>query len=165
MAQVYISLGSNIDRIRNIKAAECCIKESFDYFISSPIYETEAVGFDGENFFNSVVAVQTSMDVYAVAAKLKDIEDQIGRDRSQPKFSARTIDLDLLLYDDLIIKDEQVHIPREEIMFNAFVLKPLVDLAGDKLHPIELKTFRTIWLESDLLDTQLINKGRVDELS
>lgn len=156
MALVYISLGSNINREKNIRQAEIELEKEFGELIYSPVYETEAVGFDGDNFYNSVVAFETSQSVQKVVQTLKTIEDSFGRDRAQPKFSARVIDLDLLLYDDLILKDAAIHIPREEILYNAFVLKPLVDIAGNLKHPIENKSLKQIWLESDLMATELI---------
>jgi len=156
MAMVYISLGSNIDREKNIRQAEIALEKEFGALEYSPVYETEAVGFDGDNFYNSVVAFKTERDVHQVAQVLKTIEDLIGRDRQQPKFSARVIDLDLLLYDDLVLRADGIHIPREEILYNAFVLKPLVDIAGMLSHPELKKTFQTIWADSELAKTQLI---------
>lgn len=155
MAMVYISLGSNINREKNIRQAEIALENKFGQLEYSPVYETEAVGFDGDNFYNSVLAFETEQSVHDVAHVLKQIEDNIGRDRSQAKFSARVIDLDLLLYDDLILKADGIHIPREEILYNAFVLKPLFDIAAYRLHPELHKSFQTIWYESNLKQIKL----------
>jgi len=156
MATVYISLGSNINRESNIRQAEKALEKEFGDLEYSPLYETEAVGFDGDNFYNSVVAFKTERDVHYVARVLKTIEDDFGRDRQQPKFSARIIDLDLLLFDDLILRADGIHIPREEILYNAFVLKPLVDIAGAVMHPELHQTFQAIWQNSKLQDIPLI---------
>lgn len=156
MATVYISLGSNIDRENNIRQAEIALEKEFGDLEYSPVYETEAVGFAGDDFYNSVVAFKTEMGVHQVAQVLKAIEDHLGRDRQQPKFSARVIDLDLLLYDDLVLRADGIHIPREEILYNAFVLKPLVDIAGMLNHPERKETFQAIWEASELQKTQLI---------
>lgn len=155
MPKVYISLGSNINREKNIRQAEIALEKEFGELLFSPVYETEAVGFDGDNFYNSVVAFKTDQSVHYVAHVLKAIEDSFGRDRSQPKFSARVIDLDLLLYDDMVLKTDNIHIPREEILYNAFVLKPLVDIAGSIIHPLEKKYLNQIWENSDLINTRL----------
>lgn len=155
MTMVYISLGSNINRQKNIHQAEIELAKEFGELVYSPVYETEAVGFEGDNFYNSVVAFKTQQTVQDVALKLKQIEDGFGRDRSQPKFSSRVIDLDLLLYDDLILRADGIHIPREEILYNAFVLKPLVDIAGEMRHPERNETFQTIWDSSDLTSIRL----------
>lgn len=155
MPEVYISLGSNINRQKNIRQAETALEAAFGKLLYSPVYETEAVGFDGDDFYNSVVLFETQQSVQQVAQILKDIEDSFGRDRSQPKFSARVIDLDLLLYGVLILNDGVVHIPREEILYNAFVLKPLVDIAPQLIHPQEQQTLLEIWNQSTLKNTRL----------
>lgn len=155
MALVYISLGSNINPGQNIKNAEQALQQVYGELNYSPVYETEAVGFDGDNFYNSVVSFETKDSVQKVAQQLKDIEDQNGRDRTQVKFSSRIIDLDLLLYDDLVLKELNIHIPREEILYHAFVLKPLVDLAPLFIHPIENKTILALWDESGLQQTPI----------
>ena len=144
-AHVSISLGSNIDREHNIRRAVDRLRDVFGDLVVSPVYETEAFGFDGDDFYNLVVCVETGHDVHAVAAILKDIEDGIGRDRSQPKFSARSIDLDLLTYDQLVLDERGVHIPRPEILNNSFVLKPMADVMGDLLHPLQKQSYRDLW--------------------
>ncbi len=147
MALVSVSIGSNINREFNIRRAVQALHEYYDPIAISPVYETAAVGFEGEDFLNLAVSFESDQSVEAIAASLKAIEDRIGRDRSQPKFSARTIDLDLLTYDDQVLDEGDIQIPRHEILKNAFVLKPLSDIHGDRLHPLEHKTYRQLWLE------------------
>ncbi len=132
--RVTVSLGSNIDAERNIRAAVRALRARYGALTVSPVYQTEAVGFDGDDFLNLVVSFETDEPVQEVAAGLKDIEDTLGRDRSQPRFSARRIDLDLLTYGDAISEEPQL--PRDEILKNAFVLKPLADIHGDMKHPL-----------------------------
>lgn len=96
-----------------------------------------------------VVALKTEEDVYTVAATLRKIEDENGRDRSGPRFSPRTVDLDLLLYDDLILQEESLDIPRDEITKNAFVLLPLDEIASQLIHPVSGKTICDHWLSFD----------------
>lgn len=147
MAHVSISLGSNINPEYNIRFAVLALREKFGDLSISPVYQTAAVGFEGEDFLNLVVCFHSEYDVHAVAAMLKSIEDNLGRDRSQPRFSARSIDLDLLTYDDLVIDEVGVQIPRHEILQNAFVLKPLSDICGDRLHPLQGKSYEQLWNE------------------
>jgi len=147
MARVSISLGSNINRERNIRLAVEALRKSFGAINISPVYETAAVGFSGEDFLNLVVCFDSDISVEQLVRDLKTIEDDIGRDRSLPKFSARTIDLDLLTYDDRVIDDNGIQIPRHEILQNAFVLKPLSDLMGQDIHPMEAKTYHQLWQE------------------
>ena len=113
------------------------------------MYQTAAVGFDGDDFLNLVVSFNSVASVQDIAAELKAIEDRIGRDRSQPKFSARSIDLDLLTYDQLILDEPGVQVPRHEILKNAFVLKPLSDIQGSVLHPEQQKSYHLLWLEME----------------
>ncbi len=145
-ARVTISLGSNINPEHNIKLAINELQQYGDLTIS-PVYKTAAVGFDGDDFLNLVVSFNSSLSVQKVAIELKAIEDRIGRDRSKPKFSARSIDLDLLTYDQLVLTEPGVQVPRHEILQNAFVLKPLSDIQADCLHPGQHKTYQQLWLE------------------
>lgn len=142
---VAVSLGSNIEAEKNIRKAVAELKTQFGQLTRSPVYKTAAVGFDGEDFLNLVVSFTTHKSVHCVAAMLKIIEDRLGRDRSQPKFSARSIDLDLLTYDELILDQPGVQIPRTEILENAFVLKPLSDILPTQQHPQLEKTYVQLW--------------------
>jgi len=144
-ARVYVSLGSNVDREAKIRLAVAALREQFDDVELSPVYDSEAVGFDGSNFLNLVAGLNTSLEVGAVVGIFRDIEDQLGRDRSLPKFASRPIDLDILSFDDLILDVPGIRIPRAEILYNAFVLKPLQDIAGDRLHPELGETYTALW--------------------
>ncbi|MDJ0832840.1 MAG: 2-amino-4-hydroxy-6-hydroxymethyldihydropteridine diphosphokinase [Gammaproteobacteria bacterium] len=158
MARVSVSLGSNIDRERNIRRAIASLRERYGELILSPVYQTAAVGFSGDDFLNLVVAFATDEDVHAVVENLKAIEQIMGRDKNQPKFSARKIDLDLLTYDDLVLEEGAVEVPRGEILHYAFVLKPLSDIFGDQVHPLLDKTYRELWLEMQA------EAGRIEEI-
>ncbi len=147
MARVYISVGSNIDPAPNIRSAVAELRRAYPELQLSPVYESEAVGFEGANFYNFVAAFDSDEPVEAVAARLRRIEDDHARDRSGPRFSSRTIDLDLLLYDDLV--DPRLNLPRDEITRNAFVLRPLADIAPALRHPVLGERFDTLWQRFD----------------
>lgn len=149
MAKVYISLGSNIDRDRHTRAGIDALREYFGGLLLSSVYESEAVGFEGDSFYNMVIALETDQDVFSVAQSLRAIEEANGRDRSAPKFSSRTLDLDLLLYDDLIIHEQGLQLPRDEILQRAFVLLPLSEIAADLTHPQTAKSYANLWSEFD----------------
>ena len=149
MAKIYISIGSNINAEKNVRLAIHALQDHYGKLILSSVYESEAVGFDGDNFLNLVVGLNTEDDVYAVASTLRTIEDENGRDRSGPRFSPRTVDLDLLLYDDLILKEESLELPRDEITKNAFVLLPLEEIAPQLIHPVSGKTMCDHWVSFD----------------
>jgi len=145
MATVYLSLGSNIDRNRHLSAGLDALVQAFGDLKMSQVYESEAVGFDGDNFYNLVAAIETEISVGELALKLRQIEDDNGRVRSGPKFSARTLDIDILTYGDRTGVIDGVKLPRGEILKNAFVLLPLSELAPDTLHPLEGKTYQQLW--------------------
>ena len=92
-----------------------------------------------------VIALQTSDDVQAVYQALRQIEDEHGRDRSGPRFSSRTLDLDLLLYDDVILHEGKLQIPRDEILERAFVLWPLAEIAPALVHPTAKQSYAELW--------------------
>ena len=147
MATIWISLGSNIEPERHLRNALGCMQHHFYDLALSPVYETEAVGFDGDPFLNLVARCRTPLEPQAVAAELKAIEDRNGRLRSGPRFSARTLDLDLLLYDDLVL--ETPRIPRDEILRYAFVLRPLAELDPQLVHPVTGRSMADLWAEFD----------------
>ena len=149
MPRVYISIGSNIEPARHVRLAVTALHEYYAELKLSSVYESEAVGFDGENFYNLVVGLDTEQDVNEVNRSLHEIEDRYGRERSGPRFSARTIDLDLLLYDDLIMQDGKLILPREEILQNAFVLWPLAEIAPELMHPVEKVSMAELWERFD----------------
>lgn len=144
MARVYISLGSNIDRERNIAAALEALTDAFGTLVRSSVYECAAVGFDSAPFYNLVVGFDTDMNPRAVQGLLRVIEDRSGRVRTG-SLSARTLDLDLLLYDDLVVEEEGLLLPRDDITRYAFVLGPLAEIAGDRRHPVSGQRFDAMW--------------------
>ena len=145
MARVYLSLGSNIERERHIRAGIEELRARFGPLQLSSVYESKAVGFEGDNFFNLVVALDTDEPVQAVNRSLHEIEDRHGRVRQGPRFSSRTLDIDLLLYGDLVIREEGLVLPRDEITRNAFVLRPLAEIAPELEHPLLKRTYRALW--------------------
>jgi len=143
MAQVFIGIGSSINRQQNIDLSLQALQSVFGELIISPIYESEAVGFDGCNFYNLVVCFQSALNVQDIIQQLKHIEIQQGRAINAIKFAPRPIDLDLLLYDQLI--NTHIDLPRAEILTNAFVLQPLSEIAPQLIHPIVNESYQALW--------------------
>lgn len=144
MTRVFLSIGSNIDRETNIRAGVAALRECFGELRLSTVYESEAVGFEGDPFYNLVAGFETDITPEELVAALRAIEDRHGRVRTGPRFSSRTLDIDLLLYGDAVF-DAPVVIPRKEITRNAFVLLPLAELAPDAVHPLTGKTYAAMW--------------------
>jgi len=147
--RVYVSIGSNVDREHNIPGGLQALYRRFGPLAVSTVYECPAVGFEGEDFYNLVVGFDSEEPIADVHAALHEIEDRYGRDRSKPKFSPRTLDLDLLLYGDRIWREGRLVLPRPEIDRVAFVLGPLAELAGDRLHPVHDVPFTALWARFD----------------
>ena len=155
MALVYLSLGSNIDRERHIGAALDALAKHFGSLEISTVFESVAVGFEGDSFYNLVVGIQSGLNVGEIAKVLKHIEDCNGRDRSAPKFGPRSLDIDILTVDNLAGEIDGIKLPRNEVLKNAFVLQPLAELAADMIHPLTNKTMGQHWQEFDKTSQQL----------
>ncbi len=149
-ASVFIGLGSNVDPEVNIRKAVTAMRLVFLTLKLSPVYQSKAVGFTGHDFLNLVATFETDKPVQQIVAEMRQIEDDLGRDRSQSRFSARPIDLDLLLYGNLVLNQADIRIPRQEILRSAHVLKPLQDLIGDFLHPVTGQSYGQLW--RDMVD-------------
>ena len=149
MQKGYISIGSNIDKNKNIPASLEALKLHFGQLTISSIYESESVGFTGDTFYNLVVGFNSEFSVKEVAKILRQIELDNGRTRNSQKFSSRTLDLDLILYDNLILNDGRLQIPRDEIERYAFVLEPLAEIAPDLKHPISDISYSDLWKKFD----------------
>lgn len=145
MAQVYVSIGSNMQRKRNISGSLQALKQHFGVLEVSTVFESEAVGFQGDNFYNLVVGFQAEQEPDALNRLFKQIEAEHGRERLDEKFAPRTLDIDLLLYDDLI--RPEIDLPRKEITRYAFVLKPLAEMAAKSLHPEIKLSYQQLWLD------------------
>jgi 2-amino-4-hydroxy-6-hydroxymethyldihydropteridine diphosphokinase len=148
MPRVYISIGSNIEREKNVRAAVLALKQAFGALTLSSVYETAAVGFQGDPFYNLVAAFDTGLPPEAVQEILKRIEAEHGRRRDDvSRFTSRTLDLDILLYGELVRHDAHFDIPRDELQRQAFVLTPLKEIAPALRHPETGRTFSDLWTE------------------
>ncbi len=149
MARIFVGVGSNIERERNIQAGLAALGQAFGAMTVSTIYESEAVGFTSDNFFNLVVGFDSSQTPEQVSATLQSIEFNFGRQRGGSRYAPRTLDLDLLLYNDLVRNDGEINVPREDVTKFAFVLRPLAEIAGDSRHPVSGERYRVLWAAFD----------------
>lgn len=145
MARVYLSLGSNLEPHRYLLAAIDALRTRFGELLVSPAYRSKSVGFDGADFVNLAVGLDTDLSPEALNTWLHALEDRHGRRRDVPRFSDRTLDVDIVLYGDLVRQGEgHLDIPRKELR-HAFVLKPVADIAPQLVHPVSGQTMRALW--------------------
>ena len=153
MNYTYLITGGNIgDKKKNLEKAASHIEKKIGQILkSSAIYETAAWGnTDQATFYNQVLLVETSLLPNELMSSILDIEKKMGRVRTT-KNAARIIDIDILFFNDEIIDTESVVVPHKEIPNRQFVLKPLLELAPDYVHPFLKKTITQ--LEAETTDT------------
>lgn len=141
---VYLGLGSNIKREFYLSQGLATLRQRFGPLKVSPVYESEALGFNGPRFYNFVVALQTDLDLGSLLAQLKQIELDFDRPTDAKKKASRTLDIDILFFDDLVC-GVPCELPRGEVLKNAFVLKPLVDIAAQLIHPVTHHSMAWHW--------------------
>ena len=147
MTRAYLSLGSNQEPEQNLRAALGELRARFGAVQASPVYKFPAVGFEGPDFLNLAAIVETDLDAEALNDWLHALEDRHGRRRDVPRFSSRTLDIDIVLFGDAVLRGRgNLEVPREDLR-HAFVLKPLADIAPDAVHPLTGKTLAEIWQE------------------
>lgn len=145
MGKAYLSLGSNLDAAVHLRGAIAALRERFGEVVLSPVYRTRAVGFDGADFYNSAAIVDSELEPQALNDWLHALEDRHGRDRSGPRYSDRTLDIDIVLYDDRTFDGPgNLRIPRPELK-HAFVLRPLAEIAPTLVVPGDGRTLAELW--------------------
>lgn len=155
--RVWLSLGSNVDREHYIRVAIAALRAQFGELVVSPVYDSAAVGFDGNPFLNLVVGIETGMPLGALARWLRALEEANGRAREPGrKFSDRTLDIDILTYGDASGLVDGVELPRDEVTKHAFVLRPLVDVAAEEKHPVLGVTYRELLMQKDFSGQPLV---------
>ncbi len=145
MNRAYIGIGSNVNRVAHLRMGILALRTRFGELVLSTVYESPAWGFTGDPFYNMVAGLETSLSAPGLVRELRQIEDRCGRRRQVARFSSRTLDLDLLLYDDLICMEPELVLPHPDVLSRAFVLGPLAEVAGASRHPQDGRTFAELW--------------------
>lgn len=158
-ARVYLGLGSNVCPEENLRLGIRELRWRYGPLDLSPVYRSRAVGFAGDDFLNMVVGLDSTDGISDIRDQINRIHDLAGRERGAGRFTSRPLDIDLLLYDDEILRRPNCRLPRPDILRYGFVLRPLADLAPDLRHPETGHTMREHWDafagETDLTPVQL----------
>ncbi|HKU13873.1 MAG TPA: 2-amino-4-hydroxy-6-hydroxymethyldihydropteridine diphosphokinase [Steroidobacteraceae bacterium] len=147
MADVYVAAGSNIEPEKNLAHALDELEQTFGELAVSPAYRNPAVGFSGEDFINLVIGFRTEQSAAQVKRTLERIETLCGRPRDAPKWAPRAMDLDMLVYDQLVSDEPGLVLPRPDLLRRAYMLKPLADLAPGLRHPTQQRTIAELWAD------------------
>ena len=145
MTHVVLSLGSNIDRRKNIRFAINSIIGKYHETDISPVYETSSVGFDGPPFYNLIVGLHSDEPLDQIIEWLHQVESEAGRIRGPKAFASRVLDIDVVLFGDNNLRDQGYNVPRDEIEKYAYVLKPLADIYPDLIHPVLGISIEQMW--------------------
>lgn len=156
MPRVYVGIGSNIDREKNIRGAMRALAAAFGHVAFSAVYRSPAQGFKGDEFYNLVAGFDTGQSLEDVRRRIGEIEIGHGRTRGGERYAPRTLDIDILLYGDLVRHDDEFDIPRREILDAAYVLCPLAELAPAARHPEIGRPFADLWRSFDQSKSRLV---------
>lgn len=149
MPQVFIAAGSNVAPHEHMAMAADELRRAFPQVRFSPWYQNAAAGFDGSDFINLVAAFKTELSVDELLVVLRGIETLCGRPREAPRWAPRTMDLDVLLYGDLVCQRTGLTLPRPDLLLRAYMLGPLADLAPDLIHPTARVSIGALWRRFD----------------
>ena len=149
MSRVFVGIGTNINKEHNLRSCLNTLQQIFRNIIKSSVYQSAAVGFEGADFYNMVVSLETTLTPSSVNRVFFEIEKKHGRKRSKNQFVSRELDLDQLLYDDLIVDQNGVHLPHKDLSKHAYILKPMAEIAGELVHPKIDVRFSELWRHVD----------------
>jgi 2-amino-4-hydroxy-6-hydroxymethyldihydropteridine diphosphokinase len=142
-------MGSNVEPERNLALATRELHREFPDVEFSPWYRNSAVGFEGADFINLVAGFTTTWSIDEVLSRLHAIESLCGRPRDAPRWAPRSMDLDVLLYGDMVCDTPRLKLPRPDLLKRAFMLGPLAALAPTLVHPTEKMTIGELWRRFD----------------
>jgi len=160
MARIYLGLGSNVDAESNLWLAVRELQRRFGELELSPVYQSPPLGFEGDDFLNAVAGLDTDLAPDAVLRQLEEIHVIAGRRRDAQKPVSRTLDIDLLLYGQLVVDTPGLRLPRSDVLEYSFVLRPLADLAPETVHPVTRRSIAEHWRDFEASDAGRLATGR-----
>jgi 2-amino-4-hydroxy-6-hydroxymethyldihydropteridine diphosphokinase len=145
VTDVLVAAGSNVEPVANLRRALDVLARRYPQLRCSTAYRNAAVGFDGEDFVNLVLAFDTEDDLRTVIGQLHEAEAACGRARTAPKWAPRTMDLDILLFGDAVCDEPGLALPRPDLVRRAYMLGPAAEIAPETLHPTLGTTLAALW--------------------
>lgn len=149
MVTVFLGIGTNMDAESNLRLAVTELRSRFGELILSPVYQSKALGFDGDDFLNMVVGLQTDMSPQDLLVSIDTIHTRAGRVRGPDSYTSRPLDIDLLLYGDLVDREPPLRLPRSDVLAHSFVLRPLAEIAPAFIHPETQLSIAKHWRDFD----------------
>ncbi len=149
MPTIYLGIGSNISPRKNLVHALNELEKRFGKLEKSSVYRSKAYGFEGDDFLNMVIAFESKLTPIEIHGQLEEIQVSTGRDRAARGYSSRPLDIDLLLYDEIVMSEPPIRLPRSDVLRFSFVLGPLAEIAPDLRHPQTHKSYQDHWDDFD----------------
>jgi 2-amino-4-hydroxy-6-hydroxymethyldihydropteridine diphosphokinase len=149
LPELYVAAGSNVDPERNLALAVAEMQRAFPGVRFSSWYRNRAVGFEGDDFINLVAGFASELPIAALIGRLQEIEAKCGRAREAPRWAPRTMDLDILLYGELVCNEPKLKLPRPDLLKRAYMLGPLAELAPQVIHPTQGLSIGELWHRFD----------------
>ena len=160
MPAVYVAAGSNVAPEEHLGRAVRLLERDFPGVRFSPWYRNRAVGFEGDDFINLVAGFDTELPVHEVVQRLQAIEAACGRARAAPRWAPRSMDLDVLLYGDLVCAEPGLQLPRPDLLKRPYMLGPLAALAPQLVHPTAGRSIGELWRGFDQAAHPLVPLAR-----
>lgn len=148
MIDVFLCLGSNVDKAKNITAALQALGQNLGQLTLSPFYQSQAVEGGNNSYINMAIGLVTDLSLEELKSTIKKIEDELDRDRSNPTIVS--VDIDIALYGDVVRNENEITLPHPDILQYPHALLPLADIVGDYIHPVTQRSLNELVRQCDI---------------